>query len=155
MQTTFLYLGRFLKKLADDQYSSIFKGSIYHIKHMLIQPLTMGVDWPEIACLMEVSTMFNICRYCIFTWYGRDAINATKIQHLNLQGHSSLTPIYLSSYNINSGTLCEWDQETHTHNLGKAVLLNGGLRTVPHKNKHLTSHILVMCCDLVGSVGSQ
>ncbi len=31
----------------------------------------MGVDWPEIACLMEVSVMFNICRYCIFTWYGR------------------------------------------------------------------------------------
>ncbi len=33
MQTTFFYLERFLKKLADDQCSYITKGSIYHIKH--------------------------------------------------------------------------------------------------------------------------
>ena len=33
MQTTFFYLGRFLKKFADDQCSSIPKDSIYHIKH--------------------------------------------------------------------------------------------------------------------------
>ncbi len=33
MQTTFFYFERFLKKLADDQNSSITKGSIYHIKH--------------------------------------------------------------------------------------------------------------------------
>ena len=34
MQTTFFYLPeKFLKKLADDQYFSITKGSIYHIKH--------------------------------------------------------------------------------------------------------------------------
>ncbi len=33
IQTTFFYLGRFLKKLADDQCSSITKGSIYHINH--------------------------------------------------------------------------------------------------------------------------
>ncbi len=32
-QTTFFYLGKFLKKLADNQCSSITKGSIYHIKH--------------------------------------------------------------------------------------------------------------------------
>ncbi len=36
MQSTFFYLGRFLKKLSDDQCSSITKGSIYHIKHMYI-----------------------------------------------------------------------------------------------------------------------
>ena len=34
MQTTFFYLGRFLKKIADDQSFSISKGSIYHIKHV-------------------------------------------------------------------------------------------------------------------------
>ncbi len=71
MQTTVFYLGRFLKKLADDQCSSIAKGSIYHITHMYIHPFTTVVDWPEIECLMEVSTMFYICRYCIFTWDGR------------------------------------------------------------------------------------
>ncbi len=32
-QSTFFYLGKFLKKLADDQCSSIIKGSTYHIKH--------------------------------------------------------------------------------------------------------------------------
>ena len=32
MQTTFFNLGRFLKKLADDDCSSITKGSIYHSK---------------------------------------------------------------------------------------------------------------------------
>ncbi len=54
-----------MKKLADDQRSSITKGSIYHIKHMYIQPFTTVVDWPEIRCLREVSTMFDICRYCV------------------------------------------------------------------------------------------
>ena len=44
MQTTFFYLGRFLKKLADDQCFLISKGSIDHIKHMSIQPFTMDVD---------------------------------------------------------------------------------------------------------------
>ncbi len=38
---------------------------------MYIQPFTTVVDWPEIGCLMEVSTMFCICRYCVFTWDGR------------------------------------------------------------------------------------
>ena len=64
MQTSFFSLGRFLKKLADDQGSSITKGSIYHIKHMYMQPFTVGVNWLEIWCLMEVSAMFYICRYC-------------------------------------------------------------------------------------------
>ncbi len=68
---TFFYSGRFLKKLADDQCSSISKGSIYHINHMDMQPFTTVVSWPEIGCLMEVSTMFDICTYCIFTWDGR------------------------------------------------------------------------------------
>ena len=70
MKSTFFYIERYLKKLADDQYSSITKGSIYHIKHMYIQPFTTIVDWPEIWCLMEVSSMFYICRYCVFTWDG-------------------------------------------------------------------------------------
>ena len=67
MQTTLFSLERFLKKLADDQYSSITKGSIYHI--LYIQPFTTIVDWAEIWRLMEVSTMFYICRNCVFTWY--------------------------------------------------------------------------------------
>ena len=71
MQATFFYLGKFLKKLADDQCSSISKSSIYYIKHRHIQSFSMGVDLPEIGCLMEVSTMFYICTYCVFTWWGR------------------------------------------------------------------------------------
>ena len=40
---------------------------------MYIQPFTTVVDYPEIGCLMEVhvSTMFYICRYCVFTWKSR------------------------------------------------------------------------------------
>ena len=45
---TFFCLGKFLNKLADDQCSSVAKGSIYHINYMLIQLFTMGVDRPEI-----------------------------------------------------------------------------------------------------------
>ncbi len=48
-----------LKKLADDQCSSITKGSIYlYMNHMYIQPFTTKVDWPEIGCLMEVSVLY-------------------------------------------------------------------------------------------------
>ena len=57
--------------IADDQCSSVIKGSIHHIKYMYIQPFTTPVDWPEIWRLMEVSTMFYICRCCVFTWWGR------------------------------------------------------------------------------------
>ncbi len=39
MQSTFFYLGRFLKKLADDQCSSIIRGSIYFMKQMYIYNL--------------------------------------------------------------------------------------------------------------------
>ena len=59
IQTTF-FLGRFLKKLADDHFCSITKDSIYHIKYMSIQPFTMGVDWPEFG-------MFNGSIY--YVWY--------------------------------------------------------------------------------------
>ncbi len=65
MKNTFL--GKLLKKLADDQCSSITKGSIYHIKHRYIQPFSMEVDLPEIWSLMEVSTMFYTCTYCVIT----------------------------------------------------------------------------------------
>ncbi len=63
------------RKLGDDQCSSVTKASVYHIKHMYIQPLITVVDWPEIWCLMEVSVLFYISRYCDFTWYSRDAIH--------------------------------------------------------------------------------
>ncbi len=34
-----------------------------------IQSFTTAVDWPEI--LMEVSTMFYTCKYCLFNYWGR------------------------------------------------------------------------------------
>ncbi len=52
-------------------HNKMAKWSIYYMKHINIQPSSMEVDWPEIGCLMEVSTMFYICTYCIFTlWAG-------------------------------------------------------------------------------------
>ncbi len=94
IKATFFYLGRFLKKLADDQYSSITKDSIYHIKHMYIQPFTTIVDWPEIVCFMEVSTMFHICRYCIFTWWG----SATDAVHQVLRAILALIIVCFDSW---------------------------------------------------------
>ncbi len=61
MKITFFYLGRYLKKLADDQFSSLTKGRIYHINHMYIQPFTQVVDWPEI-CFTYVDTAFLLGR---------------------------------------------------------------------------------------------
>ncbi len=60
---------------ADDHSSSITKGSIYYIKHMYIQPFSMEVDWQEISHQMDVSTMFYICRCCVFTLWGRNAVS--------------------------------------------------------------------------------
>ena len=34
---------------------------------MYIQLFIIKEDWPEIGCLMEVSAMFHICIYCVFT----------------------------------------------------------------------------------------
>ena len=49
----FLYIGRFLKKSTDDQWSLITNGRIYHIKP--IQPFYygMGVGWYKIGCLWK------------------------------------------------------------------------------------------------------
>ena len=74
-----LSFGRFLKKLADDQCSSLTKGSIFHIKNMYIQPSTTVVDWPEMWHLMKVSAMFYICRYCTFTWWGRATVTSKEM----------------------------------------------------------------------------
>ncbi len=41
---------------------------------MYIQRFTTVVDLPEFGCVMEVSTMFYICRYCVFTRYGREPV---------------------------------------------------------------------------------
>ena len=76
------YLGRFLKKLADNHCSSITKGRIYHVNHMYIQPFTTVVDWPEIGCLKEVSALLYICRYCVFTWDGRTAMNRFAMEQV-------------------------------------------------------------------------
>ncbi len=41
---------------------------IWNIRHTYI-PFSMEVDWAENWCWMEVSTMYNICTNCGFTWY--------------------------------------------------------------------------------------
>ena len=41
---------------------------------MNIQHFTTVVDWPEIWCLMEISSMSYICRYCVFTWGGKTKV---------------------------------------------------------------------------------
>ena len=70
MQTTFFYLGRFLKKLADDQCSSITKGSIYYIKHMqkgFKRNCTDGTSSFDVEIKMNENQNF-ICTYNILAW---------------------------------------------------------------------------------------
>ncbi len=94
-QSTFFSLGKSLKKLADDQW---YKGSIYYIKHMYIQPFSMEVHWPKMCCLMEVCTMFYICTYCVFTLWGTCCKNVknwlVRIMWLFLH----LVVLYLAGY---------------------------------------------------------
>ena len=79
MQSTFFFcLGKFLKWWAHHQSSFITKRSIYYIKHMYIQSFSMEVDWWEIWCQMEVSTMFYICTCCILTLWGSDTVVVPK-----------------------------------------------------------------------------
>ncbi len=114
MPTTLFYLGRFLKKLADDKFSSITKDSIYHIEHMYIQHFPTVVDWPwpEIGCLMEVSTMFYICRYCVFTWDGRNDINyCFVVMNLFLYCCESMLTLCMKCTTQSIGCLnrsCKW-----------------------------------------------
>ena len=57
--TTFFYLGKFVKKLAEDKLcSSITEDRMYHKINVHV-PFTIVADWPEIVCLMEVSIMFD------------------------------------------------------------------------------------------------
>ncbi len=51
----------------------------------------MGVDWLEIGCLMEVSSMFDMCTYCIFyTLYDRVIRNAQIICNFEYTFYSNL-----------------------------------------------------------------
>ncbi len=59
----FLLPWKILKKLADDQCSSV--------TNMSMQPFTMRVDWPEIWSLMEIIYHVWYFTYCVFTLYGR------------------------------------------------------------------------------------
>ncbi len=78
IQAAFFYLGRFLKKVADDHCSSITKGSIYHIKHVHTTFYNgSGQTW---NCFMEVSFMFDICSYYVFTLYSTILAMHTWIQ---------------------------------------------------------------------------
>ena len=51
------------------QQESYEVGGSRTISNMYIQPFTKAVDWPEMLILMELSTMFYICKYCFFTWW--------------------------------------------------------------------------------------
>ena len=67
-QSTFFCLGKFLKKIADDQCFSRTKGGICYMKHVYIQPFSLEVDWPKtltfngsIYCFIFALTAFLIC----------------------------------------------------------------------------------------------
>ena len=84
MQTTFFYLEKLLKKLADNQCSSISKGSIYHIKHMYIQPFTTIVDW-------LVSNLTLILHFYLVRQYPQFHASLTKLNKVgNLEIEISL-----------------------------------------------------------------
>ncbi len=56
------------------------KGSIYHIKHMYIQPFTKVVDWPEIRCLMEVHCIYYVLCFYLGRQFGcHDSSNWYRI----------------------------------------------------------------------------
>ena len=74
----FTLIGRFLKKLADEQCSSITKGSIYCIKYVN-KTFHHESDWPEIA-ILEVSIKYltfadTALLPCLL---GRAAVRTTK-----------------------------------------------------------------------------
>ena len=58
--------------------NALTKGSIYHCKTGARQSFSMEVDQPEIGRLMEVSIMFDIGTYCVFTLYGRPGYRHTE-----------------------------------------------------------------------------
>ncbi len=82
----------FLNKLANDQCSLINKGSIYHIKHMSIQPfawrwidLKWSVKWKYLACFIFAHTVF-------FTFYSR-INNVTNLLKTNMTCDSLGFPV--------------------------------------------------------------
>ena len=64
--TYFLLLRKIPEELADDQCSSITKGSIYHIKHISIQPFTTGLNWynKQEIILVKGLNWAKIACYC-------------------------------------------------------------------------------------------
>ncbi len=80
---------------------------------MYIQPFSMEVDSPEIGCLMDVSTMFYICTYCVFTLWGRSVlINwvetcVQKTQHEVIKIFQALVYIFHSLV-LPSSQLVSW-----------------------------------------------
>ncbi len=94
MQTTFFYLERFLKKLAEDQCSFITKGSIYHIKHMYIQPFTTVVDWPEIGyfngSIYYVLYLQILCFYLVGQYLPSNVISVNIMIYIFLANHDSI-----------------------------------------------------------------
>ncbi len=79
----------------------ITKGSIYYIKHNVHTTFYMEVDWWEIWHQMDVSTMFYICKYCVFTLWGRMyIINARREQNIGQNGEQVLYDKLLSWLDI-------------------------------------------------------
>ncbi len=72
MQTTLFYLKRFLKKLADDQCSSMTKGT--YLPYQTYVRTTFYHCNGLSKNLTFNGSIYNvfICKYCIFTWYGRN-----------------------------------------------------------------------------------
>ena len=97
MQTTFFHRGRFLKKLADVQYSFITKGSIYHIKYMSIQPFTMEEDWPKIGTFNGKYLLLEPCK-ALFSYYNLTSLqmfcwNEAGYGHCTLQSLQIAVPM--------------------------------------------------------------
>ena len=105
MQSTFFCLRKFLKWLADNQSSSITKENICYIKHMHIQPFSMEVDWWEIWHYMDVSAMFDICRYCVFTLWGRVTLRG-EVARLRTPGTSEVDESHTPSRRLLMKRLC-------------------------------------------------
>ena len=131
----FLYLDRFLKKLVNDQCSSITKGSIYCITHMSIQLFIVGVDWSEIGCFKYLlcwifaHAAFLLCRAVLM-----EAIKMCNSYHRE-SSHISVDNLWIWTFQpLDDGKplvdLCE-DINHRTGKLGMLWTLGKAIQFIP------------------------
>ncbi len=106
IQTTLLFLGRFLKKLTINALQWLKATStISKLIIMSVQLFTSGMDWPEIWYLMEVSIMFDICSYWVLTLKSKKGVG---LLHGIISVHKKMIMRLGCIFSFQVKTLKEW-----------------------------------------------